>query len=92
MSVPNKTCPKCNQSMKPGYSLEEQDMLRGPTRWIDGIPNYQRSWLAGKHLNVPQSPKRFMLGFCCTGCGFIELYAVTEADVQSHAAQLEQGG
>ena len=70
--------------MNPGYSLEESDVQKKLTRWIDGIPNLKPALLAGEYLDVPESPKRFMLGFCCTGCGFIELYAVTEADVQYH--------
>ncbi len=93
MSVQKKTCLKCNQPMNPGYSSEEgiwHPYTR--TRWFDGIPNVKRVLLGGEYLDVPESPKQFMLGFCCTGCGFIELYAVTEADVQRHAAQLEQGG
>jgi hypothetical protein len=72
--------------MTPGYSLEESDIpFREITRWIDGIPNYHRSLFGGKSLAVPKAPLRFMLGFCCIGCGFIELYAVTEEAIQQLA-------
>ena len=54
------------------------------TRWIEGVPRFELGWL-GEYLDVTQSPKQFILGFSCSQCGFVELYTVTEADLEFHA-------
>lgn len=93
MALKSQSCPKCGCTMKPGYPLEtagEIGNVKDPTLWIDGIPKLKRHWLGGESLAVPTGHNRFVLGFCCENCGYIELYAVNESDARYHAAQPER--
>ena len=87
MAIEKQVCPKCSAPMKPGYPLEtfgEAGGFKSLTLWIDGTPILKKGWL-GEYLDARQTNKRFLLGVCCEGCGFVETYAVSESDTRYHA-------
>jgi len=58
-------------------AVKRRDLETVLTEWIDDLPTLQRSIFGGEYMRMPvNAPRRFVLGFCCVGCGFVELYAV----------------
>ncbi len=66
MKTPYK-CPKCGAEMREGFILEH----RVPTRWVAGKPG--RSLLGD--VKADGKEQRHIESYCCTGCGYLELYA-----------------
>ena len=92
MAIADRVCSKCGGPMRPGYPLEQTGdtgAFKSCTRWIDGVPRIKQWWL-GEYLATPMGPMRFVLGFSCSKCGLIELYAVTEADLRFHAGNQQE--
>ena len=70
--VPEPTCPKCNALMVVGFVIDESYGVRTVSAWLEGAP--QRSSWTGVKLggNKPLE----ITTWRCTGCGFLESYAV----------------
>jgi len=86
-----KTCPKCNAQMHPGFPVEVGS--KGGmhvTRWsgelpqeISGILGLFLSPLATGHTFMPRAfPKELLMGFACEQCGYVELYKVSDQQLQ----------
>lgn len=73
--------------MQPGYPVESVGDMRHQalTQWADGVPHL-KAQLFGESLKTPET-NRAILGFSCTDCGFIELYAVDEHAARYHATK-----
>jgi Domain of unknown function (DUF6487) len=73
MSAANTRCPKCNSEMVQGFIVDWQSGL-GVTNWVEGAP--EKSFWTGAKVGAK---KRIFVGaFRCTGCGFLESYALPE--------------
>jgi len=66
-------CPKCAAEMVPGFLLEKSDGYRQCTEWVSGEPEDK----AMGGVVVKGREVRPVRSFRCTGCGFLELYALS---------------
>ena len=80
----SRICPKCESEMKPGYPLEDPEHgTDRPTEWVSNLPILQWNILGGKFIRGErENPRRFVLGFACVKCGFVELYVITEEELK----------
>ena len=78
-----KICPKCSSEMQPGFPVETGSKGgQFVTRWSDQLPR-EITGIFGGHAFTPRAtPKEIMLGFACKQCGFVELYLVSEHQLQ----------
>lgn len=82
MSTAARTCPKCNSSMQPGFPVEVWDAGLNVTHWSSELPREIKG-LFGGHMFKPRArPHEFLMGFACEQCGFVELYKVTDQELQ----------
>ena len=87
--------------MKPGCLLErhreDDPLLEGGmkrrdletvlTEWIEDLPSMEKSIFGGKYMRIPHdAPRRFVVGFSCVSCGFVELYVVPKETLMRHLA------
>ena len=102
MSTENRVCPKCKAEMKPGCLLERhreadpliessmktrRDLETVLTEWIDDLPAIRKSLFGGEYMQIPRdAPRRYVLGFSCVSCGFVELYAVPKDTLMRYLA------
>jgi hypothetical protein len=71
-------CVKCGGAMVKGFIADKGDHVTiYHTNWYDGEPqNVSLLGIQGDNLKVDHSQKFAVRGLRCTGCGYLELYAV----------------
>ncbi len=82
MPIEKRPCPKCSSPMKPGCPLDISENSKLVPYWSNELPLVQ-NWLIAEVIVPRQLPTHRLMGFSCTRCGFVELYAVSEADLKA---------
>ena len=96
MNIENRTCPKCASPMAVGFPVESHGkggMLLA-TGWSDALPALQRESFFGvvaERVAPRERPTRYLLGFSCVQCGFVELFAVGAEDLKGFLARFQSG-
>jgi DNA-directed RNA polymerase subunit RPC12/RpoP len=71
-------CVKCGSEMVKGYAADHgNNSAVFKTMWFDGEPEQAKLLgLTGDNIKVDRSQRKAVRGLRCTGCGYLELYAV----------------
>ena len=81
--MPLKLCPKCNSEMQPGFPVEVASKGgQYVTRWSNELPSEISGLFGGTSFTTQAIPTKFLMGFACGQCGFVELYKVSEQQLR----------
>ena len=68
--------------MYPGCPVDISDASVNVAYWSNELP-LLRNWLFAEVIGPRGLPKHRLMGFSCSRCGFVELYAVAEAELKA---------
>jgi len=82
MPIEKRPCPKCSSPMYPGCPVDISDASVNVAYWSNELP-LLRNWLIAEVISPRGLPKHRLMGFSCSRCGFVEMYAVAEAELKA---------